>query len=246
MGKQYGKDMKKQSRLWEVDSARGIAIIMMLISNLLFDLYLFKGFIEFYSGFWLYFARVTAALFILIAGLSLTLSYSRVSNKSRGFKIRKYVKRGLWIFAIGILITIATYLAIGSNFVLFGILHLIGIGIILAYPFLRYRVLNLVLGLIIILIGFLLQNITFNFPWLVWLGLQYPGFNSVDYVPVFPWFGLILIGVFLGNLLFPEGNRRYKTGINHLLTRILSRMGRNSLIIYLVHQPVFVGLILLF
>ena len=236
----------EKNRLWEVDSVRGIAIIMMLISNLLFDLFLFKGFTEFYSGFWMYFARATAALFILIAGLSLTLSYSRVRKKSRGYKIRKYVRRGLWIFTIGILITIATYFVIGNDFVLFGILHLIGLGIILAYPFLRYKVLNLVTGIIIIIIGLMLPIFIVDFPWLVWLGLQYPGFNSVDYVPVFPWFGLILIGIFLGNVLFPRGERKYLKGIDHVLTRIFSKLGRNSLIIYLIHQPVFVGIILLF
>lgn len=237
--------MKSIDRLWEVDSARGIAIIMMMISNLLFDLYLFDGYQEFYSGFWLYFARITAALFILLAGVSITLSYSRVREKPKGSIIRKYLKRGGKIFGIGILITFATWLVVGNQLVLFGILHLIGLGIILSYPFLRLRFLNLVLGVVIILVGFLIENISVSYPWLLWLGIKYQGYLGVDYVPLLPWLGIFLIGIFLGNTLFPGGKRKFfHKDSNLFLTRFLSRMGRNSLIIYLVHQPVFVSIIL--
>ena len=129
--------MSKTNRIWEIDLARGVAILMMLTSNFLFDLYLFSGCKWCYSGFWLYFARVTAGLFLLLVGISLTLSYSNLKEKSKVNIIRKYIKRGSRIFALGILITIITFVFIGDKFIRFGILHLIGIGIMLSIPFLN-------------------------------------------------------------------------------------------------------------
>ncbi|MFH1364209.1 MAG: heparan-alpha-glucosaminide N-acetyltransferase [Candidatus Aenigmatarchaeota archaeon] len=228
-------------RLWEVDSARGIAIIMMLISNLLFDLYFFLGYAELYSGFWIYFARVTAGLFLLLVGLSLTLSYARVSHLESVYK--KYVKRGLWLFGVGLLVTVVTWFVVGNQFVAFGILHLIGLSIILAYPLLRLKYVNLVLGLILIYLGSLIQAVTYNQPWFFWLGTNQNFLLTVDYTPVIPWFGVVLLGIFLGNFLF-AGGRRLRN-VSNLPVRFLSRLGRNSLKIYLIHQPVFVGIILL-
>jgi len=67
-------------------------------------------------------------------------------------------------------------------------------------------------------------------------------FYSVDHFPHLPWFGVVVVGIFLGNLLYPEGARRV-----HLLdvsartpTKQICVLGRNSLPIYLIHQPILV------
>ncbi|MBL7160666.1 MAG: DUF1624 domain-containing protein [Candidatus Aenigmarchaeota archaeon] len=225
-------------RFWEVDFARGIAIVMMLLSNFLFDLYFFAGCSSCYAGFWFYFARATAFLFILLAGVSLTLSYSRLESKA---VFKKYMKRGLRIFSWGILITIITWALIGEGFVLFGILHLIGVSVILGHLLLRFRFLNLVLGLTLIIASFFLQNIS-GHAWLLWTGLAPYGFFSIDYTPLIPWFGVFLIGIFLGNSIYPKGKQRLPKNTNPIV-KGLSLLGRRSLLIYFAHQPIFIVLL---
>ena len=236
--------MKKIKRLWEVDTTRGIAIIMMIISNFILDLAVFAGQnINITSGFWLYFARLTAFLFIFIAGLSLTLSYSRT-----GKNFRKYFLRGIRIFGWGLLITLLTWFVFPQNTIWFGILHLIGLSIIISYPFLKMKKLNLIIGLLIVFLGFYLDKIIIDSPWLIWLGLKHQGFSSFDYVPLLPWFGVFLIGIFLGNILYPEGKSKLKFSdfSDKLIIRFLTKFGRNSLFIYLIHQPILIGLLILF
>ena len=72
---------KIQSRLWEVDFIRGIAVVMMIFFHILFDLNFFRAYeIELYSGFMLPFALSIGTLFLFIVGVSLSLSFSRVKN----------------------------------------------------------------------------------------------------------------------------------------------------------------------
>lgn len=238
-----------KTRFWEIDFLRGIAIIMMIFSNLVTDFGYFGIFnINIQTGFWWLFARTVVSTFIFLVGMSLTLSYSRVKNKPKREIHTKYLKRGLKIFGWGLIISLVTLIFLKEDFILFGVLHFIGISIILAHFFLRLRYLNLVLGFLIILIGGFLQSLTFDFPWLVWLGFRPTGFFSVDYIPILPWFGLVLIGSFFGNLLYPEGKRRFRIPelSDNKVTRPLCFLGRNSLLIYLIHQPILIILLWLF
>jgi uncharacterized membrane protein len=231
----------EKKRLWEVDAFRGTAVLMMVISNLIMDLVIFAGLgIDIGSGFWFYFARATAGLFILIAGMSLTLSYN-LSYKS----FRKFAFRGTRIFGWGLAITVVTWILFPENVILFGVLHLIGLSIVLSYPFIRRKNLSLISGIIVIIIGFYLSTMVVDYPWLLWLGLNYQNLFSFDYVPLFPWFGVVLVGIFLGNIFFPGGKQRFKIPdlSNNVLGRPLARIGRNSLLVYLVHQPVIVGIL---
>lgn len=235
-------------RFWEIDSLRGIAITLMVISNFLTDLVYFGIYqMSIYSGFWLYFARLVVSMFIVLAGVSLTISYSRVRKRKAKEIRKKYFLRGLKIFGWGLAITLVTWLFIRENFVLFGVLHLIGFSIIFGQFFLRSRYLNLFLGFAFILAGLYLQGFTFGFWWLAWLGFRPEGFFSVDYVPVLPWFGLFMIGMFLGGTLYPEGKGvfRLKDSKSQLSTP-LQFLGRNSLKIYLIHQPVLILILWLF
>ena len=235
-------------RLWEIDSLRGIAIILMIVSNLVTDVAFFGILeVEGFSGFWMYFARLVVSVFILLAGVSLTLSYSRVREKKHHEIRRKYLLRGGKIFGLGMLITLVTWFFLGNNLILFGILHLIGFSIIAGHFLLKKRRLNLILGLAFISAGLLLQSFAFDFPWLVWLGLRLENYYTVDYVPVLPWFGVFLIGMFLGATLYPQGKSRFKLpGLskNRLLSP-LRFLGRNSLLIYLIHQPILIAILLL-
>lgn len=68
---------------------------------------------------------------------------------------------------------------------------------------------------------------------------------TVDYFPLFPWFGVVLFGVGLGAILYKDGKRQFKFPdlSRYLPVRVVSAIGRRSLLVYLVHQPILVGLI---
>jgi uncharacterized membrane protein len=233
---------KTDTRFWEIDSLRGTAIIMMILFHILYDLNYFNLLhLSLYSGGFLVYVLFTASILLGLVGVSLTLSYNRVKNQlSDKERILKYVWRGSKIFGVGIFVTIATWLYLGDGFVIFGVLHCIGISIILGYFFLRFRYLNLGLGVIIIIFGIILKYQTFDFPWLLWLGFRSSAFYTVDYFPLFPWFGVVLLGIFFGNILYMEYSRRYQLRdlSSNVVVRFLGIIGRHSLIIYLLHQPI--------
>ena len=223
---------------------------MMIVFHLLYDLTHFGGYdLNLHSGFWLYFARTTAAIFIFLVGVSLTISFSRAEKiqNSRQKLFLKYLKRGLSIFSWGLITTIVTWVFLRRGFVLFGILHFIGISIIMAYPFLKLRYWNLFLGITFIALGIHLNNCTFGFPWLVWLGFIPDNFYTADYFPIFPWFGVVLIGLFFGNLLYSDYTRKFNLWdiSNFNFIGLFCMLGRRSLMIYLIHQPILIILLYL-
>jgi uncharacterized membrane protein len=244
--------VKKTSseRFWEIDFLRGIAILMMIAYHLLFDLNYF-GFYstDLYSLPALLFLYPIGTLFLLLVGISLTLSFSRVKNTLTQSQLRmKYLKRGSWIFGLGLLITLVTWVYPHNGFIVFGVLHCIGLSILFAYPFIRSRVPAFILGITCIGIGVFLQvMVTVDFPWLLWLGLVPGRFYALDYFPLLPWFGVVLIGIFIGNSLYQNNTRTFelKDHSRFIASRALCFLGRYSLIIYLLHQLIIVGLLYL-
>jgi uncharacterized membrane protein len=243
--------MNLNERFWEVDFLRGLAIILMITYHFIFDL-IFFGIYTFNlsSGILWYFPRIIAGIFIFLVGISLYLSYSRAEISGSYTKDRdyfsKYLKRGLWIFSLGLIITLVTWIFIRPEFIIFGILHFIGLAIILSYPLLKYnekyKYLNLGMGLIFIITGFYLNSFSFNFSWLLWLGFIPQNLNTVDYFPLLPWLGMVSIGIFTGSILYRNYKRKYQIpDLNSNLTvKIFTFMGRHSLIIYFIHQPILI------
>jgi len=239
------KDLNK--RFWEIDVLRGLAILLMVIYHLIFDLTFFGIFsFNLSSGVLWWFARAVAFIFLFLVGVSLTLSYTRthLQGQKHGEKrlFSKYFKRGVKIFSLGLLVTLATWMFIPEDFIVFGVLHFIGIAIILEYPFLNKKYLNLILGLIFISTGFVLAQFTVSYPWLLWLGLKPAGFITVDYFPLLPWLGVVSLGLFTGKILYPDYKRRFQLPdlSKNPSIGIFSFMGRHSLLIYLLHQPLLI------
>ena len=237
----------KIQRFWEIDLLRGIAIIMMILFHFLYDLNFFGIYgTSLYTGYFLIYAYTVGTIFLSLVGLSLALSYNRIKNNlSKKQVFTKYLLRGLKIFSLGIVITFGTWIYLRNGFIIFGVLHCIGISILFSYPFLKLRYTNLILGFILIFCGIILKNYTFNFYWLLWLGFSPSTFYTVDYYPILPWFGVILLGISVGNILYPEYTRKFhlKDLSSSKITKSLSFLGRHSLIIYLIHQPIIIGCI---
>ncbi|MFN2166825.1 MAG: heparan-alpha-glucosaminide N-acetyltransferase [Anaerolineae bacterium] len=241
--------MLREDRLWEIDMLRGIAIIMMVIYHLMWDLRSMGGYaIDLFGPFWSTWQNITASLFLGLVGLSLTLSYHTARQRgATGSLWSKYLMRGLQIFTWGMVITVVTFFFNPAVFVRFGILHLIGVSIIISYPLLRWKWLNLALGAGIIVLGRLLPLLNPNIPQLGWLGLDLTPGPTFDWAPIVPWYSRVLIGIFLGNLLYSGGVRQFSLPnlSQNLLVRPLRLMGENSLLIYLIHQPIMYGVLVL-
>ncbi|HTX61636.1 MAG TPA: heparan-alpha-glucosaminide N-acetyltransferase [Methanobacterium sp.] len=249
--------MNLNQRFWEIDFLRGTAVILMIIFHFLFDLNFFGVFLlNLSSGFLWFFPRIIAGIFILLVGISLYLSYTRTEILGQYPRERdlfiKYLKRGVWIFSLGLTITLATWIFIPTDFIIFGILHFIGLAIILGYPFLKYnktyRYLNLVLGLLIVSVGIYLTQFTFNFNWLLWVGFVPQNLYTVDYFPLLPWLGVVSFGIFTGSVLYRNYTRKFQLPdlSRYLPIKIFTFLGRHSLIVYFIHQPILIGLLYFF
>jgi uncharacterized membrane protein len=242
----------RPGRLWEVDALRGIAIWMMVVYHLLWNLNDFAGQgFDLDTGFWGLWQVATAGLFTMLVGVSLTLSYHREGERHpTGSLWGEYAIRGATIFNWGLLVSLATYIVLGpEDYVRFGILHLIGVSVAIAYPLLRFRWLNLGLAAVVIGLGSAIRAVSPDIPWLEWLAFT-PG-SGMDYAPLLPTFSRVLIGIFLGSMLYPKGARRSgSSALSGTLSgsaaiKTLRRMGQNSLLIYLAHQPILIGLLFL-
>jgi uncharacterized membrane protein len=224
-----------------IDGVRGLAIAGVVLFHIVWD-FEFTGLI---SGFafhpiWLAFGHVLAGTFMFLVGVSLVLAHGRE------VRWRSFLKR-VGIVALGaVIISIATWFAFPQNFIYFGILHAIAMASLVAIMFLRLPTLvTIAVALFFFLARDVVSSDAFNSRWLAWIGLFTSAPPSNDFVPVFPWFGLTLLGVAAARLVFgADGTMRSIPDLgNGLMVRAFVWMGRNSLVIYLVHQPVLLAII---
>jgi uncharacterized membrane protein len=232
-------------RYREIDLVRGIAILMMVVFHTLFDLNFFSVLsVEVSGGFWRYFAFATASLFLLVAGISLTISRAKMPGQvTRAQVIKKFFLRGAGIFLLGLLVTLCTWIYLKEGFIVFGILHLIGVSVMLSPLFFWLKKRAVLPGLLCIIMGYFLAPV--NGPiWLLPLGIHPASFWSVDYEPLFPWIGCVLIGMGLGEYLYKDGQRQFVVpDIPVIIIQPLAFLGRHSLVIYLIHQPIIILLL---
>lgn len=236
-----------RQRYWEIDTLRGVAIVMMVIFHLMWDLVSFDitPDVVLYAGFWKYFQRTTAITFLLLVGISLTVSYRRAKAQQPDVALfPKFFWRGLRIFGVGMGFTVIAW-ATGFGYVHFGILHLIGTAIILAYPLLEYRWLNLILWLIFFFLGGAIRYIYLPHNWLAWLGFHTRLYAPLDYFPLIPWFGVVLLGIAIGNAVYrPQGRLIPLPDLSAWVpVRLLQWLGKHSLIIYVIHQPLLLAIL---
>ena len=218
----------EKPRYWEVDALRGLAIVLMVAYHFFFDI----GFLEIASidlqdAPLLILQRTTAFLFLVLVGVSLALGKP---------DFKKTLNRAAKLGAIAILITIATSIYPGKGAIVFGIIHFIAVSVLLGYFFLSFKWLTLLAALGVLAAWILAGGFIQGSPYLIWLGFPPADFYTLDYYPLLPWFSLVLFGIFIGKTFFPLKNR---IAMSHLIEP-LCFLGRNSLAIYLLHQPVLI------
>ena len=226
-------------RIWELDAFRGLCVIGMILVHFIYDLVELYGLVDWeYPVLFSIVKNWGGLLFLLISGICVTLGSHAV-------------KRGILVFCCGMLCTAVTagmyWLGFaGKGIVIyFGVLHCLGICMIL-WPVCR-RLPTWALGLLgaaVIALGFWFDTVTVGTRWLMPLGLLHSGFLSSDYFPLFPNLGYFLVGALLGRTVYRKKETLFpKARPDNPLIRFFGWCGRQSLFIYLLHQPILTGIL---
>ncbi len=219
-----------------IDLIRGIDLILMVLFNYSVTLSYF-GLVQKPSDpvYSFILPRIIAGIFIFISG---TVAYISFKNDSRNFR-KRYFTRGLKLLVFAALITLFTYIFVPEGTVLFGILHFFAFSSFLVPFFIRYERFELVAGSLIVLSGVYLQE--FDIRNLLWLGIIPVSFSTFDYFPLVPWLGALMLGTYSGKYVVEKTEGiRFGDG----LAGIFGFLGKNSLTIYLIHQPLLVILLM--
>jgi uncharacterized membrane protein len=225
-----------------VDAARGTALIAMFAYHFAWDLSFFRLIrtdVVAEPG-WRWFAHLIAGSFLALVGASLVLA------TRQGLDLGAFLRRLGLVAGAAALVTLGTWFFMPESYVFFGILHHIAVASVLALPFLRLPpvVVALAAAVAFALPAFAATGI-FDSPWLIWLGLGRRALDSGDFVPLFPWFGCVLVGVAAAGLALRHvGEERLAVWrASSQPFKVLAWGGRHSLPLYLVHQPLFIGLL---
>jgi uncharacterized membrane protein len=243
------KQKSNSPRFIELDLLRGFAISIMVLFHLLWDLDYF-GIVRLNKA--MYNSNIIfQALFLILVGVTLAVKSNRIKEPSTEM-YKQIMRHGLWIFSLGMAITAVTLLVMPERPVLFGILHCIGLSIILCAVFLRFKTYNIIFATAIITAGFIIGQYHVSHPTIFHLMFGLHQTNvwkyTIDYFPLIPWFGVTLLGVGIGNILYKDNKRRFKIPdlSNYRPITMVSWLGKHSLAIYLFHQPIIAGALTLF
>ncbi|HET7715966.1 MAG TPA: heparan-alpha-glucosaminide N-acetyltransferase [Bauldia sp.] len=234
---------ERSPRVAVIDVVKGAAILAMIVYHFAWDLSAYRLIaVDVTTDLgWRFFARTIAATFLAMVGVNLVLA------TRAGLRPGPYVRRLAIILAAALLVTLGTWWLDPNTFVFFGILHAIFVASILALPFLRAPVWLILVAAVFFLAGpGFLRSPFFDAPGWYWLGLSPNPPATVDYVPLFPWFGAVLAGIALGRLIVARPDLPlWRWPARSRVSRLLAAAGRWSLAIYLIHQPVLIGSLML-
>ena len=223
-----------------LDITRTIAIVLMVVFHFLYDLKFFN-FVDWDTpdghG-WKEFRFVIITLFFLCLGVSLTFAYSE------RFHFKKFALRVGQIVGSALVISIVTYIVLPANWIFFGVLHFLALSAVMVIWFVKLPVLSMLIGLIIIAFG-VSEHLPNRWPFdLLFTGL--PSYTN-DYVAIQPWLGVVFLGVSIAHSSWLKSDplKSFLTTLTPKRQKYLLWPGQHSLSIYLLHQPIMLGLLAL-
>jgi len=229
-------------RLRGLDIFRGVATIFMVVYHFSFDLNNFH-YIDvdlLHETFWKYFRYIIVSMFVFASGLSLYLTHAAGFNR---IKLKKHL---CYLGVAALLVSLGSYVAFPKSWIYFGIIHFLFISSLVGLLFLHHRYIALV-SAIFIIAGFKFSFLSMHWLYLLlYKSLHLPIYYTQDLANIVPWFGVYLLGVSAGGFhlhktLFEREIFEKKSQVMHLLATI----GKHTLIIYLLHQPILFTLFIL-
>jgi uncharacterized membrane protein len=232
-----GVSSEPRERVHALDVIRGVLILGMVFDHIMYDAVNIVGILPyeaFYNPVRMAVQSFGAHLFVMLSGASASIS-------------RSNLKRGLMMAAIAAGITLVTWIADHDGYVVFGIIHCLAACAIL-YALLRPlvdkipRVVQPVLWLALVLLTtYLTETVMVQVDYLWVFGFQSASFFSADYFPLLPWFFVYLFGTWTGEYIF---GGKLPGWFYRMRCRPLSLVGKNSLWVYVLHQPVVLGIMM--
>ena len=223
-------------RLPGLDLARGIAILAMIAFHFCFDLTYWQlaSFNMLGDWRWIWSRNLIVTAFLAIMGISLVLGH--------GLAAHRFWRRLGQLGVAALAISLISWLMFGERFIYFGVLHFVLVASVLGRGLLflpRKPWLWGVVGLLCLLVGLAPGFAAMAPRWLNWLGLAAVKPATEDYVPLLPWLGVVLRGMVAGAWLAARGGAG--SPLSSLPGRCLVWLGRHSLLIYLLHQPLLMA-----
>ena len=231
-----------RGRIDALDVARGTALAAMAGYHTLWDL----GFLKLtpenlaLTPPGRFAAHVIAGSFLLLVGIGLVLA------NGGGVRLRAFASRIARIGGAALLITVATVYAFPQSYIFFGILHCIAVSSLIGLPFVFAPVwITAPTAMAVLLAPALIAHPLLDAPELFFLGLGRLRPETNDWVPLFPWFGMVLAGIALARLAGPplSGGRIGRWRARGGIARAAALAGRHSLAVYLVHQPILLAVL---
>ena len=210
---------------------------MMFLYHFAFDLRYFGAMTADFEHalFWLAFRALILSSFLTLVGVSIVLA------ERNGMSLRAFVRRVGFIAAGALAATLASWFLFPSSFIYFGVLHCIATASLVAWPLRGRAFVALALGLAVLAAGLMWSSPAFDRLAWSWIGFMTHKPVTEDYVPLAPWAAFVLMGIAAGHALGRTDFRALQP-----LNRSpawLQWLGRHSLMIYLVHQPIFMGVL---
>ena len=234
------EDTAGKPRIHLLDVFRGIAILTVIAYHFSWDLENFNitylGLLE--APFWLAARTLIAGSFLFIAGFALVLATRNGVNRTRfAWRLGKILVAAAFVSAV-------TYWQFPQAGVFFGILHCIVLASVIGLAFIRLPWwVPAVVGVAIAVVDYYPQSWATG-DWLLWLGLGGVDVYAVDYVPLVPWLAGFLWGIAAARLILalPLWEQLAAVEVSGWLGRGIRFLGRHTLLIYLIHQPILFGL----
>ena len=232
----------KPARIAAIDAARGGALAGMVVYHLIWDFAHFDLIAPTapFAPATRALSHVVASAFLALVGVSLALAHPH------GLRRDAFLKRLALIAGAAALVTAASYAIDASEPILFGILHCIFVASLIAALFVAAPPwAALIVGALAVAAPFALTSAAFNPPALVWIGLGTAAPATLDWRPLLPWAGVVLIGLGVAQAASPRLTDWRWTAWRPARRpgRAFAFAGRHSLVIYLVHQPILFGLL---
>ena len=232
-----------------LDAFRGLAMIWMAVYHFVFDLDYFglptQDF--FRDPFWTWQRSLIVSIFLLSAGMGQAIA------TARGQSWWRFWRRWAQVAAGALLVSAGSWLLFPNSFIYFGVLHGLALMLVVVRLTVRWRHWLWLLGALAIASGFIAESMlqTGAFPvwadalnsmrwnWLGWIS-QKP--FTQDYVPLFPWLGVMWWGAAAGHWVQRQRPGWLAQPVSSVW-QIFARLGRWSLSFYLVHQPILMAFV---